>query len=623
MRQAILAFLLLMAAAMSATAKNVVVNNPICEGMNTGAMEISKVEISDDATILDIHVRFHPKYWIKIASTSILEADGKKYALISGEGITPGVEFWMPDSGEADFKLIFQPMPKSTERFDYIEGNEDGAWKLWGIDLTGKTDTGYPCGLPEALKAAPKDGPLPAPIFESGKTKINIHLLADKRAFECEYNLYFDSMLGTQVEMPLKFDSNGVATVEFEQDGSGYAFVQSNSHGLTSFWIAPDDDMDVYIDGRIIGYITKLHNSGSAQANRNPNGYAYFTGHYADLNRIYNTYRYDADEQVFDQGSKLTYDMTGDEYMAALTRYYTDAVKAANEQSVPQMMKELNIATYQQGAIDAFCNLDRLRYVYDKETESGKELPTDSLRVKLTEKHAKQLASLFDCNSPSLLMGWDGYGLELGKGDSKPEALYAESQLIKRLHTAAECTQEAQAARLALTQEDKELLGEFFTNALERINLKTISQLEKMNTLTQPTPDVQLDKLFETIIAPHKGKVVVVDFWDTWCRPCRMAIKENEPHKATDLSSPDIVWIYLADESSPIEKYMQMIPEIKGLHYRLTDEQMNQLTYKDFPEIDGIPAYVFVNRDGTYSLRLDFRDHNVMTSTILKEINNK
>ena len=63
-----------------------------------------------------------------------------------------------------------------------------------------------------------------------------------------------------------------------------------------------------------------------------------------------------------------------------------------------------------------------------------------------------------------------------------------------------------------------------------------------------------------------------------------------------------------------------MIPYIKGLHYRLNDAQWRQLTSKDF-DIDGIPSYVLVKKDGTYALRNDFRDHALLVSTLKSELN--
>ena len=82
--------------------------------------------------------------------------------------------------------------------------------------------------------------------------------------------------------------------------------------------------------------------------------------------------------------------------------------------------------------------------------------------------------------------------------------------------------------------------------------------------LVEPTPEVADDKIFEEIIRPYKGKVVVVDLWNTWCGPCRAAIAANEPLKSSELASDDIVWIYIADESSPVSTYLTMIPDIKG-----------------------------------------------------------
>ena len=62
-----------------------------------------------------------------------------------------------------------------------------------------------------------------------------------------------------------------------------------------------------------------------------------------------------------------------------------------------------------------------------------------------------------------------------------------------------------------------------------------------------------------------------------------------------------------------------MIPNIKGLHYRINNAQWDYLTEKKF-EIDGIPSYVLVDRDGNYALRNDLRDHSKMVNTLKEEL---
>ena len=74
-----------------------------------------------------------------------------------------------------------------------------------------------------------------------------------------------------------------------------------------------------------------------------------------------------------------------------------------------------------------------------------------------------------------------------------------------------------------------------------------------------------------------------------------------------------MVWIYLANETSPLVTYRTMIPEIRGKHFRLNDEQWKHLC-KQF-DIDGIPSYVVVDRDGSYRLRNDLRDHSALVAT--------
>jgi len=133
-------------------------------------------------------------------------------------------------------------------------------------------------------------------------------------------------------------------------------------------------------------------------------------------------------------------------------------------------------------------------------------------------------------------------------------------------------------------------------------------------TKIEQTPEVSNDKLFDAIVAPHKGKIVLVDFWNTWCSPCQRAIKAIEPLKSAELKSDNLVWIYIANETSPLETYKNDIAKIHGLHYRLNKQQWDYLCEKF--EINGIPSYVLVQKDGRYEQREDFLDHNLIEATL-------
>ncbi|MBR3567700.1 MAG: TlpA family protein disulfide reductase [Salinivirgaceae bacterium] len=103
------------------------------------------------------------------------------------------------------------------------------------------------------------------------------------------------------------------------------------------------------------------------------------------------------------------------------------------------------------------------------------------------------------------------------------------------------------------------------------------------------------DALFVDLIKDFNGKVVLIDFWNTWCAPCRQAMKQMEPMEK-EFEGKDVVFLYLADESSPQDEYDAMIVSIKGHHYRLTEKQSSSLKKKW--NFTGIPSYVIVGRDG-------------------------
>lgn len=118
-------------------AGNKVVNYPTVRKASTHQLEVQKVVLSPETTAVHIRMYQLPQYWVKFDKGTHLETeDGKAYALLRAEGITPGEEFFMPESGEADVVLYFAPLPREARSVSLIEPGGNGAYRQEGIALT-------------------------------------------------------------------------------------------------------------------------------------------------------------------------------------------------------------------------------------------------------------------------------------------------------------------------------------------------------------------------------------------------------------------------------------------------------------------------------------------------------
>jgi len=111
------------------------------------------------------------------------------------------------------------------------------------------------------------------------------------------------------------------------------------------------------------------------------------------------------------------------------------------------------------------------------------------------------------------------------------------------------------------------------------------------------TPVVAKEKLMEAILSKYKGKVVLVDFWATWCQPCMYAIKESHSLKVK-FKDKKVTFVYITDISSSKELWKKTIQEIGYEHYFLNKEEMESIAFSKKYGFDGIPTYLLFDSNG-------------------------
>lgn len=144
-----------------------------------------------------------------------------------------------------------------------------------------------------------------------------------------------------------------------------------------------------------------------------------------------------------------------------------------------------------------------------------------------------------------------------------------------------------------------------FTTGCAKKPTATAAPVEPQKTAVETTAapvvktipsDIHGKDILPAIAANYKGKVALLDFWATWCGPCRMAMKQIDEIKP-ELAAKGCVFVYITGETSPLAKWNEMIKGISGDHYRLTDAQWEELCSE--LNLLGIPTYLLLGKDGS------------------------
>ena len=152
-------------------------------------------------------------------------------------------------------------------------------------------------------------------------------------------------------------------------------------------------------------------------------------------------------------------------------------------------------------------------------------------------------------------------------------------------------------ARYLLDKEKELIIHPFLFAEAERLYAKAFPQ---QNDSTYVLPEGPATEIFRNIIKAHAGKALFIDFWATFCGPCRGGIEHTAGLRQQYKDHPDFQFIYItSDRESPEKTYNEYVEKnLKGeACYRIPQADYNYL--RQLFHFNGIPHYEWIEKDGT------------------------
>ena len=618
--------ILLALVAMAGQAKTFkTIKNPetmACVNVNPGELKARENIFRDTATTVHFTMEKEKGQSFRFAKESyLMDEDGNRYPLRSAEGID--LDSWVqsPESGVTDFTMHFEPMPKNTQVFDYIEGDNTRAYMLLGIQDK-KYIIKYPT-IQELSDANPWT--VPQDWFKTDTITIKGRI----EGFDAE-RLGFDLLCYYNHD---EFEKGDAAQVlDIAPDGTFCKKIKASYPIRDLFWTTeaktqfdnipffarPGETIDITVRIHEDGWYDYTFNSGSSH---DVEHWLRFSDEYIAVFRPLYSFK-----GRLEEGNKLAESI----FQEALYRLRTES----RRYKYTPIEMQLALADLQANFVENYLSyVDNYAQTLVKfEERDGKwnaEIVDSVERERIFDARNYYPLHRIDFDNPLLLASY-AFQLTLNRIQF---ANYVRSRQYKGLmdeNGSMEVSFKNDSTALSnylaalrdLMGTDKDNLivqlcayknmqsnfdskmfplylatftHPFIHQKAEQFYNKQIAQTD----IASPLPVTPMADLIRSLCAKYPGKILMIDFWGMSCGPCRGAIQASKELRAEIAKRDDVKLIFIAGERTTegSDAYKKYVAEW------LANEETVCVTNADFTRLqelfqfNSIPHYETITPD--------------------------